>query len=156
MSAKRPQAAGTIAENRQARHHYAIGETLEAGIVLTGSEVKSMRAGTVNIAEGYVSVEDGELWLINAYVGPYEKAAFCHEERRKRKLLATKRQIAKLWNETRRKGMTVIPLRAYFNDKGRIKVLIGLAKGKNHADKRATDAKRDWDRQKARLLKEAR
>lgn len=147
---------GLIAENRQARYQYHVGETLEVGLILTGSEVKSMRAGQTNITDGYVSVDDGELWLLNAYVAPYDKASVLakHEERRKRKLLASRKEIAKLWNETRRKGMTIVPLRIYFNAQGRVKLLIALSKGKNQADKRATEAKRDWDRQKSRLLKE--
>lgn len=152
------KASGLIAENRQAKHQYHLGDVIEVGLILTGSEVKSMRSGQTNISDGYVSVDDGELWLLNAYVAPYDKAAIVsrHEERRKRKLLASKREISKFWNETRRKGMTIVPLRLYFNDRGRVKMTVALAKGKNQADKRATDAKRDWDRQKARLLKEAR
>ncbi|QPH52710.1 SsrA-binding protein SmpB [Pontivivens ytuae] len=144
-----------IAENRRARYDYAIEDTLEAGIVLQGSEVKSLREGGANIAESYASVEEGELWLINSYVAPFGQAmnrAFGHDERRRRKLLVSKKELAKLWQGVGREGMTLVPLRMYFNDRGRAKLLIGLAKGKKKADKRDTEKKRDWQRQKARLL----
>ena len=145
----------TIAENRKARYNYAIEDTLECGIVLEGSEVKSMRLGQTNIAESYATVEDGELWLVNAYIAPYEQAkTFGHLERRRRKLLASKREISKLWQGIGREGMTLVPLKMYFNDKGRAKLLIGIAKGKKQADKRETEKKRDWQRQKARLMRE--
>ncbi len=144
-----------IAENRRARRDYAIEEDLECGIVLTGSEVKSLRQGGANIAESYAAVEDGELWLVNAYIAPYAQAkTWGHEERRKRKLLVSKRELARLWNATQRKGMTLVPLVMYFNHKGLVKVKIGIARGKKLHDKRADDAKRDWRRQKARLLRE--
>lgn len=144
-----------IAENRRARYNYAIEDTLECGIILEGSEVKSMRAGQANIAESYATVEDGELWLVNAYVAPYEQAkSFPHIEKRRRKLLASKREVSKLWQSIGREGMTLVPLKMYFNDKGRVKLLIGMAKGKKQADKRETEKRRDWDRQKARLLRD--
>jgi SsrA-binding protein len=144
-----------IAENRRARFDYAIEEDIECGIILLGSEVKSMRTGKANIAESYASVEDGELWLINSYVSAYKQATIWgHEERRKRKLLVSKRQLARLWAATAKEGMTLVPLVMYFNDKGLVKLKIAIAKGKKLADKRATEAKRDWDRQKRRLLKE--
>ena len=144
-----------VAENRRARFEYAIEDDLECGIMLEGSEVKSLRQGGANIAESYASVEDGELWLINAYIAPYRQArSFGHEERRRRKLLVSKRELARLWADSAKKGMTLVPLRLYFNDRGIAKLKIGIAKGKKLADKRATEAKRDWDRQKARLLKE--
>lgn len=142
-----------IAENRRARYDYAIDEDLEVGIVLHGSEVKSLRTGQSNIAESYASVDDGELWLTNSYIAPYEQAMFGHEERRKRKLLVNKRELARLWNATQREGMTLVPLVMYFNDKGRVKLKIGIAKGKKNHDKRATEAKRDWGREKQRLLR---
>lgn len=143
-----------IAENRRARYDYAIEDDIECGIVLMGSEVKSLRVGQSNIAESYASVEDGELWLINSYIAPYEQAKnFGHEERRKRKLLVSKKELSRLWNETQRKGMTLVPLVLYFNHKGIAKLKIGLAKGKKTQDKRATEAKRDWNRQKQRLLR---
>ena len=143
-----------IAENRRARFDYAIVEDLECGLVLMGSEVKSLRVNSANIAESYAGVEDGELWLVNAYIARYEKAqSFGHEERRRRKLLVSKREISKLWAETQRKGMTLVPLVLYFNHRGRVKLKIGVAKGKKVHDKRADDAKRDWGRQKQRLLR---
>ena len=144
-----------VAENRRARFEYAIEDDLECGIILEGSEVKSLRQGGANIAESYASVEDGELWLINGYIAPYKQAkSFGHDERRRRKLLVSKRELARLWAETAKKGMTLVPLKLYFNDRGIAKLRIGIAKGKKLADKRATEAKRDWNRQKARLLKE--
>jgi SsrA-binding protein len=154
--AKKPENKNykVIAENRRARHDYAIEEDLEVGIILMGSEVKSLRVGQSNIAESYASVEDGELWLINGYIAPYEQAkTWGHEERRKRKLLCSRRELARLWNATKREGMTIVPLVMYFNDRGLVKLKIGIAKGKKLHDKRATDAKRDWDRQKQRLLR---
>lgn len=143
-----------IAENRRARREYAIEDDLECGIVLMGSEVKSLRLGGANIAESYAEVADGELWLVNAHIAAYEPGRqWGHEERRRRKLLASKRELARLWNATQRKGMTLVPLVLYFNDKGRVKIKIGIAQGKKLHDKRADEAKRDWDRQKQRLLK---
>jgi SsrA-binding protein len=144
-----------IAENRRARFDYAIEDDVECGIVLVGSEVKSLRQGSANIAESYASVEDGELWLINSYIAPYEQAkTFGHEERRKRKLLVSRKELARMWNDTQRKGMTLVPLVLYFNHRGLAKIKIGIAKGKKTVDKRETQAKRDWNRQKQRLLKE--
>jgi len=143
-----------IAENRRARYDYAIEDDLEAGIVLTGSEVKSLRTGQSNIADSYASVDEGELWLTNAYIAPYEQAMFGHEERRKRKLLVSRRELSKLWQAQGRQGMTLVPLVMYFNHRGIVKLKLGIAKGKKNVDKRATDAKRDWSRQKQRLLKE--
>jgi SsrA-binding protein len=144
-----------VAENRRARREYAIEDDLEAGIMLEGSEVKSLRQGQANIAESYASVENGELWLINGYIAPYAQAkTFGHEERRKRKLLVSRRELARLWSATQREGMTLVPLVMYFNERGRVKLKLGIAKGKKLADKRETDAKRDWARQKARLLKQ--
>ena len=145
----------TIAENRRARFDYFIEDDLECGMVLMGSEVKSARTGQVNIAESYASVEDGELWLVNAAIAPYPQArTWGHEERRKRKLLVSKREMARLWAATAKQGMTLVPLVMYFNTKGVAKLKIGIARGKKQADKRQTEAKRDWDRQKRRLLKE--
>ncbi|WP_227285837.1 MULTISPECIES: SsrA-binding protein SmpB [Paracoccaceae] len=144
-----------IAENRRARYDYAIEEDLEVGIVLQGSEVKSLRAGGSNIAESYATVDDGELWLVNSYIAPYLQAkTFGHEERRRRKLLCSRKELSKLWNATQRAGMTLVPLVMYFNHRGLVKMKIGIAKGKKNHDKRATEAKRDWQRQKARLLRE--
>ncbi|MEM9436576.1 MAG: SsrA-binding protein SmpB [Pseudomonadota bacterium] len=144
-----------IAENRRARYDYAIERDLEVGVVLEGSEVKSLRAGGSNIAESYAEVDGGELWLVNSYIAPYEQAKmFRHEERRKRKLLVSRKELSDLWNATQRKGMTIVPLVMYFNHRGLVKMKVGVAKGKKNVDKRATEAKRDWQRQKARLLRE--
>lgn len=122
--------------------------------MLMGSEVKSMRQGGTNIAESYVSVEDGELWAINVHIPKYEQAkSFGHEERRRRKLLVKKRELARLFKEVSREGMTIVPLKLYFNDTGRAKLLIGMAKGKKAHDKRDTEKRRDWGREKQRLLK---
>ncbi|MBC7137332.1 MAG: SsrA-binding protein SmpB [Defluviimonas sp.] len=144
-----------IAENRRARFDYAIESDLEAGIMLLGSEVKSLRRGQSNIAESYASIEGGELWLINSYIAPYSQAGvFGHEERRRRKLLVSRKELSRLRQAVGREGMTLVPLVMYFNDKGIAKLKIGVARGKKLADKRETAAKRDWDRQKARLLKQ--
>jgi len=143
-----------IAENRRARYDYAIDEEIECGIVLQGSEVKSLRLNTAQITESYAEVKDGELWLVNSYIAPYEQAMFGHEDRRRRKLLVSRREIARMWSDTQRKGMTLVPLVLYFNHRGIAKVKIGIARGKKAPDKRATEAKRDWQRQKSRLLKE--
>ncbi|UZD90560.1 SsrA-binding protein SmpB [Cognatishimia activa] len=142
-----------IAENRRARYDYAIEDDIECGIVLTGSEVKSLRENSANVAESYAEVNEGELWLVNSYIAPYERAMFSHMERRRRKLLVSKRELSRLWNDTQRKGMTIVPLVMYFNHKGLVKLKIGIAKGKKNHDKRASEAKRDWGRQKQRLLR---
>ena len=155
--AKKPENENykVIAENRRARYDYAIEEDIECGIVLQGSEVKSLRVGQSNIAESYASVEDGELWLTNSYIAPYDPAkTWGHEERRKRKLLVSKRELSKLWQATQRQGMTLVPLVLYFNHTGKVKIKLGIAKGKKNVDKRATEAKRDWNRQKQRLLRQ--
>ena len=146
---------GLVAENRRSRFDYQVEDTLEAGLVLRGSEVKSLRNGRANIAESYASVEDGELWLINADFPPYEGAnQFNHAPRRKRKLLVSKRELAKLSQAVERAGRTIVPLKLYFNERGIAKLLIGVATGKKAPDKRETQKKRDWQRQKARILKE--
>ena len=142
-----------IAENRRARYDFAIETDVECGIILTGSEVKSLRTGQSNIADSYAAVENGELWLVNSYIAPYKQAMFPHEERARRKLLVSKRELVRMWNATQRDGMTLVPLVMYFNHKGRVKIKIATAKGKQKQDKRATEAKRDWGRQKARLLR---
>ncbi len=144
-----------IAENRRARYDYAIEDDIECGIILEGSEVKSLRAGGSNIAESYASVDDGELWLVNSYIAPYKQAkTFTHEEKRRRKLLVSRKEMSRLWNDTQRKGMTLVPLVLYFNHRGIAKLKIGIAKGKKNVDKRATEAKRDWQRDKARLMRD--
>ena len=144
-----------VAENRKARHHYFIEDDLECGIMLEGSEVKSLRNGQANIAESYANVEGGELWLINAYIPAYEQAkTFGHDERRRRKLLVHRKELARLWQGIGRQGMTLVPLKLYFNEKGVAKLQLGIAKGKKLADKRETDKKRDWEREKGRLLRD--
>lgn len=145
----------TVAENRRARFNYAIEDDLEAGIILVGSEVKSLRQGHANIAESYATVENGELWLVNSHIPTYVQAkSFGHEERRRRKLLVNRRELAKLWQGIGREGMTIVPLRLYFNEKGVAKLKLGIAKGKKITDKRETEKKRDWGREKQRLLRD--
>ncbi|WP_018687437.1 MULTISPECIES: SsrA-binding protein SmpB [Ahrensia] len=154
-SKKKKSSGKFIAENRRARFDFAIDETFEAGIMLHGTEVKSLRNGEANIAESYASYENGEMWLINAHVPEYLEAnKFNHEPRRRRKLLLHQKEIVKLANGVDRQGMTIVPLKLYFNDRGRAKLEIALAKGKNVADKRETAKKRDWNREKSRILKE--
>lgn len=156
MAEKSDPNSKLIAENRRARFDYFIENDLECGIMLSGSEVKSLRTGQSNIAESYASVEGGELWLINSYIAAYKQAGvFGHEERRHRKLLVSKKELSRLWQAIGREGMTLVPLAMYFNEKGRVKLKIGIAKGKKVADKRETEAKRDWNRQKQRLLKQS-
>lgn len=145
----------TVAENRKARFHYHIGEALEAGIQLTGTEVKSLRQSRANIAESYVGAEGGEIFLLNAYIPEYLQAnRFNHETRRPRKLLLHKRQVNRLVGAVQRDGMTIVPLKVYFNERGRAKVEIALAQGKKIHDKRETEKARDWQREKGRLLRE--
>jgi SsrA-binding protein len=144
-----------VAENRKARFNYQIGEALEAGIALTGTEVKSLRQSRANIAESYVSPEGGEIWLINANIPEYLQAnRFNHEPRRARKLLLHKRQANRLIGAVQREGMTIVPLRIYFNERGRAKVEIALAQGKKVHDKREAEKARDWQREKGRLMRE--
>lgn len=143
------------ADNRRARFSYEIVETFEAGIILTGTEVKSLRQGKSTIAESYASEEGGEIWLINAYIPEYLEAnRFNHQPRRKRKLLLHRRQVEKLSAAIQREGMTLVPLKMYFNDRGRAKVEVGLGRGKKLHDKRETEKQRDWGREKARLLRD--
>ena len=156
MAAKKDDGHKTVSENRRARFEYFITETIEAGIALTGTEVKSLRSGQSNIAESYASVENGGLMLINAYIPEYKLAGpfFNHEPRRPRRLLLHKREIVKLANAIDRKGMTLIPLELYFNERGRAKLRLALAEGKKLHDKRDTEKKRDWEREKARLMRD--
>jgi len=145
---------GPVAENRRARYDYEITDTLEAGIVLTGTEVKSLRQGKCQITESYASPERGELWLINAFIPEYLQAnRFNHEEKRPRKLLVKRKDLARFSQEVERAGNTIVPLKLYFNEQGRAKILIGVGKGKKSYDKRETERNRDWGREKARLLK---
>lgn len=146
---------GPIAENRRARYDYEITDTLEAGIVLTGTEVKSLRTGKAQITEAYASPERGELWLINAHIPEYLQAnRFNHEEKRPRKLLVKKKELARLSQDVERAGNTIVPMKLYFNEQGRAKLLIGVGKGKKSFDKRETERNRDWNRDKSRIMKE--
>ena len=152
MTEKRP--IKVVEENRKARFNYSIEETVEAGIMLTGTEVKSARNGKSTIAESYADSKGGEIWLVNANIPEYLQAnRFNHEPRRSRKLLLHKRQINKLIGAIEREGMTLIPLKMYFNEQGRLKLELALAKGKKLHDKRETEKKRDWSREKGRLLR---
>ena len=145
---------GLVAVNRRARFDYEIEDTFEAGLQLTGTEVKSLRQGKANIAEAYVSPEKGGVYLINADFPPYEGGnRFNHEPRRPRKLLLHKKEIDKLSGSVQREGRTIVPLKLYFNERGIAKLLIGLAKGKKAVDKRETKKERDWQRSKQRILK---
>ena len=145
----------TVAENRRARFDYFIEETFEAGIALSGTEVKSLRFGEGSITEAYAEVRDGECWLINANIPEFSHGnRFNHEPKRPRKLLLHEREIEKMIGAVERKGMTLVPLSVYFNSRGRAKVELALAKGKQVHDKRQTMKDRDWQRDKARLLRE--
>ena len=154
--AKKPEPGRkVIAENRKARYSFQIGETFEAGIQLAGTEVKSLRQSKATIAESYVSPERGEIWLINANIPEYLQAnRFNHEPSRPRKLLLKRKQVDRLFGAVKRDGMTIVPLRLYFNDRGMAKVEIALAKGKQVHDKRESEKARDWQREKGRLLRD--
>ncbi len=155
MAAKPETKGKVVADNRKARFNYAIGEVFEAWVALTGSEVKSLRSGKASIAEAYAATRDGELWLMNSNITEYKQAGrFNHTPKRPRKLLLHRRQINKLMGAIEREGMTVVPLKIYFNEKGRAKVEIALAKGKKLYDKRATEKKRDWARERGRLMRD--
>lgn len=144
-----------VAQNRKARHAYFIDASVEAGIVLTGTEVKSLRAGRGNIAESYARHQGGELYLYNSYVPEYGAGSYHnHEPRRPRKLLLHKREMARLIAATQEKGATLVPLSIYFNERGIAKLDLGVARGKKQHDKRETDKKRDWQREKARIMRE--
>ena len=144
-----------IAENRRARFDYFLDETLEAGLALTGTEVKALREGKANIAESYVGVEGRELALINAHIPEYGPAnRFNHEPRRKRKLLLHRKEIDKLIGAAQREGRTLVPTRLYFNDRGMVKLQVALARGKKAHDKRAAESERDWKREQGRLMRE--
>ncbi|HEX3672949.1 MAG TPA: SsrA-binding protein SmpB [Rhizomicrobium sp.] len=155
MAKKKDDVNKVVAENRKARYSYAIEDTLEAGLMLLGSEVKALRSGKATIAESYAYAKDGEIFLVNAYIPEYKMAnRFNHEPRRQRKLLVRKTEARKLSVATQREGMTLIPLRVYFNPKGIAKIELGIAKGKKVHDKRETEKKRDWARDKARLMRD--
>lgn len=154
MAEKKERPIKVVAENRKARFNYAIEDTVEAGVVLTGTEVKSVRGGKTTIAESYADAKDGEIWLVNANIPEYLQAnRFNHEPKRLRKLLLHKKEINRLAGAIEREGMTLIPLKMYFNERGMIKLQLGLAKGKKLHDKRDTEKKRDWEREKGRLLR---
>jgi len=143
-----------VVDNRKARHDFFIEETLEAGLALTGTEVKSLRNGRANIAEAYADARGGEIWLINANIPEYQQAArFNHAPKRPRKLLLHKRQINKFAAAVEREGMTIVPLKLFFNDKGRAKLEIALGRGKKLHDKRETEKKRSWERERGRLMR---
>ena len=153
--APKSESGKLVAENRKARFNYEIEEKLEAGIALLGSEVKSLRAGRANISESYASAEGGELYLINAHIAEYTQAGRAnHAPTRRRKLLVHRKELGRLTGAVQREGMTLVPLRMYFNARGIAKVQLGLAKGKKLHDKRETEKKRDWQRQKGRLMRE--
>jgi SsrA-binding protein len=156
MAAKKDKPPQRVAAaNRRARFNYEIGQTFEAGLALSGTEVKSLREGRSNISDSYAGERGGELWLYNAYIPEYLQAnRFNHETRRPRKLLLHKREINRLAGAVQRDGMTVVPLKIYFNDRGRAKVELALARGKKLHDKRETEKKRDWNREKARVLRD--
>jgi len=154
MAAKPERRFKVVADNRRARFNYEIGETFEAGIALTGSEVKSLRAGKATIAESYADARGGEIWLVNANIPEYLQASrFNHEPKRARKLLLHEREIGKLAGAVEREGMTIVPLKLYFNERGRAKVEIALGRGKKLHDKRETEKKRSWDRERSRLMR---
>jgi SsrA-binding protein len=143
-----------VADNRRARFNYEIGETFEAGIQLTGTEVKSLRLGKASIGESYADARDGELWLVNANIPEYlQGGRDNHPPKRPRKLLLHKRQIDKLAGAVEREGMTIVPLKMYFNQRGRAKLELAVARGKKLHDKRETDKKRSWDRERSRLMR---
>lgn len=157
MARPKPEAvkAKTVAENRRARYEYAIDETFEAGIALTGTEVKSLRFGEGSIAESYAEVKDEQLWLINANIPEFSHGnRFNHEPKRPRKLLMHQREIGRLHGAITRQGMTLIPLSIYFNARGRAKVELALAKGRKLHDKREHEKEKDWKREQGRLLRE--
>src|ERR1700738_3349616 len=147
--------ARVVAHNRKARFNYEIGEVFEAGIALTGTEVKSLRQGKATIAESYADAKRGEIWLVNANIPEYlQGARFNHPPKRPRKLLLHRRQIDKLSGAIERDGMTLVPLKLYFNEKGRAKIELALARGKKLYDKRETEKKRSWERERGRLMRQ--
>jgi len=155
MAARNENRYRIAADNRKARFNYEIGQTFEAGIVLTGTEVKSLRGGKATIGESYAGEMDGEIYLFNAHIPEYLEAnRFNHETRRPRKLLLHKREVSKLLGAVQRDGMTVVPLKVYFNERGRAKVEVALARGKKLHDKRETERVRDWKREQGRLMRE--
>ena len=154
MSKGKESSRVTVALNRKARHDYFIEDKVEAGVMLTGSEVKSLREGKASIGEAFAEDIGGDFWLINAHISEYAPASrFGHQPKRQRKLLLRRREIEKLQGAVSEKGMTLVPLSIYFNERGIAKVELGLAKGKKQYDKRDTEKARDWQREKERLLR---
>ena len=154
MAAKTEDRTRVVAQNRRARFNYEIGETFEAGIALTGTEVKALRGGKATIAESYADARGNEIWLVNANIPEYlQGGRFNHAPKRVRKLLLHRRQIDKMMGAVEREGMTLVPLKLYFNEKGRAKVELALARGKKLHDKRETEKKRSWERERGRLLR---
>src|ERR1700731_2471117 len=146
--------ARVVAHNRKARFNYEIGEVFEAGIALTGTEVKALRQGKATIAESYADARRGEIWLVNANIPEYlQGGRYNHAPKRPRKLLLHRRQIDKLAGAVEREGMTLVPLKLYFNEKGRAKIELALARGKKLHDKRETEKKRSWERERGRLMR---
>lgn len=144
-----------VADNRKARFNYFIDDTVEAGIALLGTEVKSLREGRADISEAYVQERGGELYLLNAYIHEYSSGnRFNHDSRRMRKLLVHRRQLNQFMGSVKKAGVTIVPLKLYFNERGLVKCLIGLARGKAKHDKRASIKDRDWQRDKARILRD--
>jgi len=155
MAAKSDPNFKVVADNRRARFHYAIGDVFEAGIALTGTEVKSLRQGKATIAEAYAASRAGELWLYNANIPEYLQASrFNHAPKRPRKLLLHRREINKLIGAVEREGMTLVPLKLFFNAKGRAKIELAIARGKKLHDKRESEKKRSWERERGRLLRD--
>lgn len=156
MATARDAPAGKlVADNRRARFDYEILDMIEAGVVLSGSEVKSLRAGRASLSEAYAGERGGELWLFNVHIPEYGPASrFGHEPKRPRKLLLHRKEVNRLLGAVQKEGMTIVPLRLYFNDRGIAKLQVALARGKKHHDKRETEKKRDWQREKARLIRD--
>lgn len=156
MAPQKASSRKTVAENRRARFEYQLEDDIEAGLQLTGTEVKSLRQGQANIAESYASVENGGLFLINANIPEYQQAGpfYQHEPKRPRRLLLHKKEIAKLAQAVDREGMTLVPVELYFNSRGIAKLKLCVAKGKKLHDKRETEKKRDWNREKARIMRD--
>jgi SsrA-binding protein len=151
--ARDPETQRFAAQNRKARHDYFIQDTIEVGMMLLGTEVKSLRSGRASIGEAFAVEKEGELWLVNAFIPEYAASRFNHQPRRPRKLLVRKRELSRLLGLITREGMTLVPLAIYFNDRGIAKLQLGLAKGKRKVDKREAIKQRDWQREKARELR---